>query len=266
MSALFSKSTAPKIFVKQLSWQESITKLLVVCSRTPNLFSTSTTPINPSPSNSSIFTTSECTEQSNPTDLNVHVEPSSPEVFTSDNTCPASSRPQFFLPLRSTNSQHGLSGSESPSMSSPKFGKPKLFEDNLSLSDTDPYNFGISSRSSSASVEDLTSKKSNISALSSSGLSDASSVATDLESSTTCETDGAAPDSSSASNLTASSHEARIKEALERMGLNVNRKESMEKTEELCQNLLLVLFTVAWKGVDTSDMDQAWKVNIFYLS
>ncbi len=49
--------------------------------------------------------------------------------------------------------------------------------------------------------------------------------------------------------------------AIRRMGLRMPQTEDLEKTEELCQNLLIVLFTVAWKGVELSN-HEAWKVRI----
>ena len=55
-----------------------------------------------------------------------------------------------------------------------------------------------------------------------------------------------------------------IAAAIQRMGLTVTGDDNMEKTEELCQNLLVVLFTILWKGVETTDVKQAWKVRETY--
>ena len=49
--------------------------------------------------------------------------------------------------------------------------------------------------------------------------------------------------------------------ALQKMGVVLPRDENMEKTEELCQNLLIILFTIMWKGVDKSDQP-SWKVDL----
>lgn len=47
---------------------------------------------------------------------------------------------------------------------------------------------------------------------------------------------------------------------LQKMGLTLQPpNEQMEKTEEMCQNLLIILFTVLWKGIEQSD-ETAWKV------
>ena len=48
--------------------------------------------------------------------------------------------------------------------------------------------------------------------------------------------------------------------ALIRMGLRLDGAEQLEKQEELCQNILIILFTVIWKGVEGCD-NEAWKVS-----
>ena len=48
--------------------------------------------------------------------------------------------------------------------------------------------------------------------------------------------------------------------ALMRMGLRLDGDEQLEKQEELCQNILIILFTVVWKGVEGCD-NEAWKVS-----
>ncbi len=66
-----------------------------------------------------------------------------------------------------------------------------------------------------------------------------------------------------------SGDDSEISTALRRMGLvTLARSDSMDLQQELCHNLLIILFTVLWKGVEGSDND-AWKVwqdNIIRLS
>ena len=90
------------------------------------------------------------------------------------------------------------------------------------------------SRSSTTSLEDLTVKKSG-------------SVGT------------LSIISASGDNGSTSTQNSEITQALVRMGLIRSDSMSMEKTEELCQNLLIILFTIMWKGVEGSG-EQSWKV------
>ena len=39
----------------------------------------------------------------------------------------------------------------------------------------------------------------------------------------------------------------------------LKRDEQIEKSEELCQNVLIILFTILWKGVEGWD-DNLWKL------
>lgn len=49
--------------------------------------------------------------------------------------------------------------------------------------------------------------------------------------------------------------------ALKELGLNgLPNTENMERTEELCLNLLIVLFLIIWKGFDQAD-ETAWQVS-----
>jgi len=56
----------------------------------------------------------------------------------------------------------------------------------------------------------------------------------------------------------------KVASALMTMGLastgdNSENTDRVDQTEELCQNLLIVLFTILWKGIDSSE-ESAWKV------
>lgn len=54
---------------------------------------------------------------------------------------------------------------------------------------------------------------------------------------------------------------------LRRMGVKLGGggDESMEKCEELCQNVLIILFTIMWKGIDDCD-SESWRVRLIVLS
>ena len=60
-------------------------------------------------------------------------------------------------------------------------------------------------------------------------------------------------------SLSASQQEQDLMSALRKMGLSLKRDENMEQVEELMQNLLIITFTILWKGVEGSDI-AAWKV------
>ena len=56
----------------------------------------------------------------------------------------------------------------------------------------------------------------------------------------------------------------KVASALMTMGLatsvtGADGSDRVDRTEELCQNLLIVLFTIMWKGIDSSE-ESAWKV------
>ena len=70
--------------------------------------------------------------------------------------------------------------------------------------------------------------------------------------------------SASGDDSSASTQDSEITQALVRMGLFRSDSGSMEKNEELCQNLLIILFTIMWKGVEGSG-EQAWKVRGFNI-
>jgi len=62
----------------------------------------------------------------------------------------------------------------------------------------------------------------------------------------------------------------KVASALMTMGLAATLTASdstdrIDQTEELCQNLLIVLFTVMWKGIDSTE-ESAWKVLLFIFT
>ena len=62
-------------------------------------------------------------------------------------------------------------------------------------------------------------------------------------------------------SLSSSQQEQDLAVALRKMGLSVKCDDNMEMNDDLTQNLLILIFTVMWKGVENSDT-AAWKVNI----
>ena len=61
----------------------------------------------------------------------------------------------------------------------------------------------------------------------------------------------------------------KVASALMTMGLAATLASSdgvsrIDQTEELCQNLLIVLFTVMWKGIDSTE-ESAWKVHAAFV-
>ena len=60
----------------------------------------------------------------------------------------------------------------------------------------------------------------------------------------------------------------KVASALMTMGLaatvmSSDSSDRVDQTEELCQNLLIVLFTVMWKGIDSTE-ELAWKVLLLF--
>ena len=61
-------------------------------------------------------------------------------------------------------------------------------------------------------------------------------------------------------NFAAAAEESDLEVTLRRRGLIVRqRSDTLDQREELCENLLIILFYIMWKGVEGSS-DTAWKV------
>ena len=141
--------------------------------------------------------------------------------------------------------------------STPLYLKSQLFDD-LGASGAD-YDIQPMSRSSSASAEDLSTiaqraaeRKSLHKDVSSSSISQLSlsESGTDLAEEVEMRRD----------SLSSSWHQNNTHRMLNSLGLRGSfLMDVVENSEELCQNLLIILYTVMWKGVEGSD-EAAWKV------
>ncbi|XP_074640856.1 neurobeachin-like protein 1 isoform X2 [Tubulanus polymorphus] len=56
-----------------------------------------------------------------------------------------------------------------------------------------------------------------------------------------------------------------INSKLKSLGVTLDRTENMEQVEELCQNLLIILFSIMWKGVEGTD-ELSWKERGYVFS
>lgn len=237
---MVNRPGAAKQFVKQLGWQEAITKLF-------------------------IFRKTEDVQQSDSfASEDKNVEFSLNNTIEEEKTEECDSATQLIESCNKT-----VSAPNSLSISSCDNGKQvsphrepitplylsRTFDDINSSEDEKSRSV---SRSSSTSVEDLTAvgqRSSSITASTSSfSISDS---AIDLNVSVT---------SSREKHVSSGFTQAdTIQKALDNLGIQkICVKDSGERTEELCQNLLLILLTIMWKGVEGSD-DSAWKVGSITL-
>lgn len=235
LSILVNRPGAAKQFVKQLGWQEAITKLF-------------------------IFRKTEDVQQSDSfasEDKNVEFSLNN-DIIEEEKTEECDSATQLSESCNKTvsapNSLSISSCDNGKQVSSPRepitpFYLSRTFDDINSSEDEKSRSV---SRSSSTSVEDLTAvgqRSSSITASTSSfSISDS---AIDLNVSVT---------SSREKRVSSGFTQAdTIQKALDNLGIQkICVKDSGERTEELCQNLLLILLTIMWKGVEGSD-DSAWK-------
>lgn len=238
LSILVNRPGAAKQFVKQLGWQEAITKMFIFRKTEEIQQSDSFASEDKSVEFSLNDTIPEEMERDSESQLSDQCNktvsvPSSLSISSCDNTNKASSP-------REPNTPFYLS---------------RTFDDINSSEDEKSRSV---SRSSSTSVEDLTAvgqRSSSISASTSSfSISDS---AIDLNISVT---------SSREKRVSSGFTQAdTIQKALDNLGIQkICFKDTGERTEELCQNLLLILLTIMWKGVEGSD-DSAWKVRVISL-
>ncbi|XP_078323505.1 neurobeachin-like protein 1 isoform X4 [Crassostrea virginica] len=232
LSILVNRPGAAKQFVKQLGWQEAITKMFIFRKTEEIQQSDSFASEDKSVEFSLNDTIPEEMERDSESQLSDQCNktvsvPSSLSISSCDNTNKTSSP-------REPNTPFYLS---------------RTFDDINSSEDEKSRSV---SRSSSTSVEDLTAvgqRSSSISASTSSfSISDS---AIDLNISVT---------SSREKRVSSGFTQAdTIQKALDNLGIQkICFKDTGERTEELCQNLLLILLTIMWKGVEGSD-DSAWK-------
>ncbi|KAK3083537.1 hypothetical protein FSP39_025014, partial [Pinctada imbricata] len=265
LSILVSRPGAAKQFAKQLGWQESITKLFIHQVREGHLANEA---VAMEPQEEEYVTVSESDiwrvdlpgedtpnkVEQNENEENSGEKESDPLLCSSGNTSERGVKPPENLNLSVPNCDSPSSVQKSPST---PFYLSRTFdylEDDRSRT---------MSRSSSASVEDLTNNTNNMSPLtqnkrtsfshstsqSSFSLSDS---AIDLNQSNSSMTD-------SGRGSIVISPADNIQKALDNLGIQkIYVKDNPERTEELCQNLLIVLLTIMWRGVEGSD-EADWK-------
>ncbi|XP_061165431.1 neurobeachin-like protein 1 isoform X2 [Saccostrea echinata] len=227
---LVNRPGAAKQFVKQLGWQEALTKLFIF--RKTEEIQQSDSFISEDKNVEFTLNEESTTDCDSETQLN--------------DSCNTTISVPKSLSISSCDNGQKVSSPKEPTT---PFYLSRTFDDINSSEDDRSRSV---SRSSSASVEDLTAvgqRSSSIAASSSSfSISDS---AIDLNNSAT---------SSREKRVSSGFTQAdTIQKALDNLGiLKIYVKDSGERTEELCQNMLLVLLTIMWKGVEGSD-DAAWK-------
>lgn len=255
MGILVSKPFAAKNFAKQLGWQETITKLFVYKPNT--VHSTDMDPLtNPA----------VCIPQTHDfeaKDDSLANEVKDPSV-TSDICDPSNikhtrTKPPNSLGNGALNDMSLLSVDNSGCItprtpSTPLYITSNMYNEVISPSDTDGDRSRSMSRSSSGSHEDLVSIARCERETSVSSLSNSLSYNESFDDSQ----DSAMYDNRRQSVVQAEN----FQKALDNIGIQrIYVNDSLEISEELCQNLLIVLLTIMWKGNEGSDR-AAWKVGI----
>ena len=267
---LFSKPNAARLFAKQLGWQQILVRLFIAGSQadgaTRNLTSDTCVPGSPEPDST---TSSQSTN-----------DPSTPipSFSTSDvdltlallGDTPVDQTPQQLdSPMSPLLDQVPAFDLATPTNLSPQFSHMPMFDDSDVFESDWSNRTGHLSRSSSASVEDVSQQGaahascSSESAVTSS--SDPNLVM--LGSQGSVGELGNGVDDSKASGTevqTGSGGEESLLDVLGEMrkiGIKFEcGGNSQDATDELCDNLLAILFMVIWKGVDGPRV-QAWKVS-----
>ena len=267
---LFSKPNAARLFAKQLGWQQILVRLFIAGSQadgaTRNLTSDTCVPGSPEPDST---TSSQSTN-----------DPSTPiPSFSASDVdltlallgdTPVDQTPQQLdSPMSPPLDQVPAFDLATPTNLSPQFSHMPMFDDSDVFESDWSNRTGHLSRSSSASVEDVSQQGaahascSSESAVTSS--SDPNLVM--LGSQGSVGELGNGVDDSKASGTeaqTASGGEESLLDVLGEMrkiGIKFEcGGNSQDATDELCDNLLAILFMVIWKGVDGPRV-QAWKVS-----
>ena len=233
MKILLSKSTIPKLFAKQIGWQSAFIRLFICHANSTNMSKWVT---NTTESNAGDQIVSLANKKLSGTNEDEVIWPLPDDLLVDVNNERCIS---FYL-----------ANEEPPSplaLSPPKFSMIS----NMS-NFNDPYSSGPvrQLRSSSIASHD-----------SSDGLGDSGAPPRGftLNSRLSIQSDASSLLTSSltSSEWTQSKEEEAMATALRNLG--ITRNEHMEKAEELCQNLLIVIYTIMWKGIDSSD-DAAWQV------
>ncbi|XP_064646322.1 neurobeachin-like protein 1 isoform X2 [Lineus longissimus] len=257
LAALFQggKDLGAKHIAKQLAWQEVIVKLFVLRPNTVNA-SLSEAMMNPVLSPIAYSADSNDTETMTSKSSSSSLEQNSTHgaLDASLIARPSSanrSRPKD-LPLnRDLVTEKSDLNYGTPVCTTPQFMRTKFFDD-LESADDDvdaPPHGRLSfdqfeSRSPSTSFEDLTLQNRSSQSLTNllpEGAGDGEYVVQD-----------------GVADLEVGGDGDIVVEQLKQLGVVLERSESAERAEELCQNLLIILFTILWKGVEGSGKT-AWK-------
>lgn len=226
LAILVTKPNAARLFSKQLGWQEVLTKLFIGRSMTGNVASETFVPCNP------VTMVTEVEEggdnQPDFLGLSTHGSPSKPTSLGID-----FSRGE--PPMMTPTSPH-----------TPMYIATQIFDDQNGSEDERSRSM---SRSSSTSAEDLSAigQRAQELSFSPSNLDNVDEASNSLL-------------------LMEPRRESMLlnenfQKALDNLGiLKSYVEEDAEITEELCQNLLIILLTIMWKGVEGSEKN-AWQVS-----
>ncbi|OWF44124.1 neurobeachin-like protein 1 isoform X3 [Mizuhopecten yessoensis] len=244
LALLVGKVNAAKNFSKQLGWQEALTKLFIFRStvnqpvnNNHDSIDASENPVGKATTENSSSVNSRVggVKEDSPTQLSVNGTPKHPSTLN------LSSSDFSLTPTPNT-------------PRTPMFISQRQFEDIATSEDERPRSI---SRSSSASAEDLNtlgqrSQDRAGSVVSQSALSISTS---DSFISLTDNTDGVLDES----GQKAQDEVQNIQQALDNLGIQkIYVRHNIERAEELSQNLLIILLSIMWKGVEGSDK-AAWK-------
>ncbi|CAH1788242.1 unnamed protein product [Owenia fusiformis] len=260
LALMFAKPEGPVQLAKQLSWQEAITRLFIMQPKTMNASEDDSSSINPA------MTVTPC---------NTPERDLSSSKLSSDSSFSVTMdgkgdrlveniKRQFSLELNQF--PNVVTPAATPMGETPMYFKTRFFDD-LDLMDgsnSDSSSLRKSqSRSSSASLEDL----------SQIGERERQSRGSLTPSTTTPilidEAFTAAIEDNGANKLESAISEPveneprtpppeQLQSAIKSLGISLSiNDETNEKTEELCQTLMIILITIMWKGVSGSDKS-AW--------
>lgn len=243
---MVSRPNAAKSFAKQLGWQESLVKLFIF--RTFDDL-----PVNNSDHQLSSNLISEVTKSEITSDSTVFC--STVESDDVDNSqCDVSTICDNHKPGKHPDNLNLFLVCDNVSLPSPKTPGTPMFLNHIDdfNSSSEDLRLRSMSRSSTASLEDLSSSRrsqdrdSRISGFSINGPVDMNASISSFSDSRR-----------SSGNL----ENEDLQQALDKLGIQSYLKDSGERLEEVCQNVIVILLMIMTKGVEGSNTD-AWKVRI----
>ena len=263
LAALFSKSNVPHHYATQLAWQEILVRLLIIRPKyTPAVLRGNSISVQGGTGVAEIVTQPP----------EIVTEPSSPnrqdtiEENYTDNAVD-SLKHSLHLDLSEVNDANRDTVSErtvdtacslTPSSLTPQFNKYFNDSDSLDMDmDRDEgaeCNGDIAKQPSSAT---LNSNSSTNSLDNSQTLNITGRLTVESPENTVTQSGGVDLQNNDLEKDREENGDDQLQEAYRRHGLQ--RDDQMDKTEELCQNVLIILFTILWKGVEGWD-DNSWKL------